>query len=174
MSGFNETHRLILPENPLRRVRLHASCGARAEDGVLLLGAAGAGKSDLLLRLVERGFDVVADDQVEVETGGNGSWASPPELLAGLLEVRGLGILQVAHRSRVRLVLAVALDDAAMVDAAPTSLAGTARLPVPSSHRLLGVPMLRLDATLVSVAIRIEIALDCLAGRHRLAVGALS
>ena len=44
---------------------LHASCAALRGDGVLILGPPGAGKSELVLRLLGRGWDLVADDQVE-------------------------------------------------------------------------------------------------------------
>ncbi len=81
-----------------RAIRLHASCASRAGAGVLLLGAPGAGKSELVLRLLARGFVLVADDQVVIEAGA----ARPPPALAGLLEVRGLGIVRVAYEAPVR------------------------------------------------------------------------
>ncbi len=76
--------------------KIHGSCAAREGDGVLLLGPPGAGKSDLLLRLLERGFALVADDWVEVTDG----WASSNPAGAGLLEVRGVGILRLPYVAR--------------------------------------------------------------------------
>lgn len=151
--------------------RLHAACGARHEKAVLLLGGAGSGKSDLLLRLIDRGFMLVADDQVLIDEG----CASPPPALAGLLEVRGLGLLRLPHRAPVALRLVLALDDAAMSEAVPDPGAtGTARLPAPARHRLLQLPLLRIEPFTASAAQRIEIALDCLDRRSSLDVGALS
>ena len=84
-------------------MQLHASCAARDVHGVLLLGPPGSGKSDLLLRLLDRGFALVADDRVEVEDGV----ARAPAALAGLVEVRGLGILSLPCQAEARLALAV-------------------------------------------------------------------
>ena len=73
--------------------QVHGSCVSRDGDGVLLIGPAGSGKSDLALRLLGRGFDLVADDRVDIEDG----IAAPPEALAGLLEVHGLGIVRLPY-----------------------------------------------------------------------------
>ena len=83
-------------------MQLHATCLARDDEGLLLLGSAGAGKSDLALRLLDHGFLLVADDRVDIEAGR----ARAPAALAGLLEVRGLGIFRLPFRTDVRLVLA--------------------------------------------------------------------
>ena len=62
-------------------------------------------------------LELVADDQVLIEDGR----ASPPRALAGLLEVRGLGILRITHQAPVTLMLVLALDDASMSAAEPES-----------------------------------------------------
>lgn len=139
-------------------MQIHASCGARDGAGVLLLGPPGAGKSDLLLRLLDRGFELVADDRVEVE--GNEVFAPPA--LAGLLEVRGLGLLRLPHRPRARLVLAVELG------------AGGERLPEPARHPRFGVPLVALDPFAVSAAQRVALALDCAEGRLAQQAGAFA
>lgn len=146
---------------PGRTRSMHASCAALGDQGVLLLGAPGSGKSDLLLRLVDRGFMLVADDRVLLEDGR----AAAPPVLAGLVEVRGLGLLRMAH------VEAVAVALVAMLDAEAGR--GTDRLPVPSAHPVLGVPVVRIAPFHVSAALRIELALDCLAGRRSLVAGVL-
>lgn len=134
-------------------MQVHASCAARHGDGVLLLGPAGIGKSDLLLRLLAHGFQLVADDRVDVENGQ----ACPPAALAGLLEVRGLGILRLAHVAPVHLALAVRLS--APGEPLPD------RLPQPAREPSLGVPLMTLDPGAPSAAARVSIALDCATGR---------
>ncbi|MFC4618581.1 HPr(Ser) kinase/phosphatase [Camelliibacillus cellulosilyticus] len=64
--------------------------------GVLLTGASGVGKSETALELVKRGHRLVADDSVEIrQTGENELVGSPPDLIRHLLEIRGLGIIDV-------------------------------------------------------------------------------
>jgi len=139
--------------------QLHASVVAKGDEGVILLGPSGAGKSELALLLLERGFTLVADDRVVLEEEG---WAGPPAELAGLLEVRGLGIFRLPHAPRARLVLAVSLGQAG------------ARLPAPRRHPALDLPLLQLAGASPAAALRIEWALDALAGRRELLVGAFT
>ena len=91
------------------RTLLHASCVELAGTGVVLLGPSGSGKSDLALRLIDGGAQLVADDRVVVERQGDRLMARPPEAIAGLIEVRGLGIMRVDHRASSALGLVVAL-----------------------------------------------------------------
>ena len=79
------------------RLLLHASAVALGGRAVLLRGASGAGKSDLTLRLIDEGAQLVADDQVELTADANGRMliAAAPEAIAGMLEVRGIGILRL-------------------------------------------------------------------------------
>src|ERR1700733_4175358 len=99
-------------------VRIHGTCVARDGAGVLILGPSGAGKSDLALRLLGRGFDLVADDQVDIVNG----LPPAPDALAGILEVRGVGIVRLPFSRDVKLKLVVDLADR------------TERLPYPEHH----------------------------------------
>ncbi|GIX12089.1 MAG: aldolase [Paracoccaceae bacterium] len=90
--------------------RLHASCVALGDAGVLLTGAAGAGKSTAALRLIALGAELVADDQVELSRAGERVLARPPAAIAGRIEARGIGILRMAHRAEVALAVVVDLD----------------------------------------------------------------
>ncbi len=85
----------------------HASCVAFGEDGILILGASGAGKSSLALELIALGAKLVADDQVELYAEDTGPCARAPAVLQGLLEARKVGLLQVdfAERAIIRLVI---------------------------------------------------------------------
>src|ERR1700744_5243648 len=87
--------------------RMHGSCVSKDGNAILLIGPSGSGKSDLVLRLLSRGFELVADDQVTICDG----YVSPPQELQGLLEVRGLGIVRLPHCSNARLALAVELGE---------------------------------------------------------------
>ena len=65
--------------------------------GVLLMGASGSGKSELALELVTRGHRLVADDAVECHRQGDRVQGRCPPLLAGFIQVRGLGILNLGR-----------------------------------------------------------------------------
>lgn len=78
---------------------IHASCVELSGKGLLLLGNAGAGKSSFALSLINRGFTLVGDDQVCIFPDDGKLRAQPAESLKGLLEVRGIGILQMLYSS---------------------------------------------------------------------------
>jgi HPr kinase/phosphorylase len=138
---------------------MHGSCIARDSCAVLIVGPSGSGKSDLVLRLLARGFELVADDQVDIMDGA----ACCPPGMAGLLEVRGLGIVRLPHRACARLALVVELGG----DTAE-------RLPQPERHGVLGVPVVRIDAAAASAAERVALALDCATGRVPQVAGAFA
>jgi serine kinase of HPr protein (carbohydrate metabolism regulator) len=109
---------------------IHASAvlvGARA---LLIRGPAGSGKSRLVLNLIHAAASgllvfarLVADDRVHVEAAHDRLVARPPARLAGLLEVRGLGIRQLQYEPMAIISCVVDLDAASsprMPDAATT------------------------------------------------------
>jgi HPr kinase/phosphorylase len=118
--------------------RLHATCVSIDGKGILLLGASGSGKSDLALRLIDSGAQLIADDQVEIVKTKNALLASPPAKLCGLIEARGVGILKLPYMQNVPLVLAVELVARKEVE----------RLPDPAffSCLALRLPLLSLHA----------------------------
>ena len=138
-------------------MQIHASCAAREGHGVLLLGPSGSGKSDLLLRLLGRGFALVADDRVDLD----GAVASAPPDLAGLLEVRGLGLVHLPYLPRAVVALAVELGQGA-------------RLPAPATHSASGRPLVHVDPGAASAPDRVALALDCALGRTRQHAGAFA
>ncbi len=147
---------------------LHASCAAFDGDGVMFLGPPGSGKSELVLRLLRRGWSLVADDQVELEADADGLLARPPAALGGMLEVRGLGIfrgLPVTAPARLRLA----------VELLP---AGTAppRLPEPARYDAAGrgIPRIALAGHEAAAADKVALALDAVRGRATCAVGAFA
>lgn len=89
---------------------IHASCVSLNNKGILIIGASGLGKSDLCLRLImERGARLVADDRVDLRNVEGQIVASAPEVLRGLLEVRGLGIIKQPYAPEAPVSLIVKL-----------------------------------------------------------------
>jgi serine kinase of HPr protein (carbohydrate metabolism regulator) len=130
---------------------IHASSVALDGRAVLITGPSGSGKSDLSLRLLDRGFSLVSDDQTIVKRTGDGLLASPPPTIAGKLEVRGIGIVEMEHVTDVRVSLVVELTNEIQ------------RMPDPSRERpVLGisVPLISIDANSPSAASKVAIALD--------------
>ncbi len=117
-------------------MNLHATCVAIGGYGVLLRGPSGGGKSDLALRLTDQYTDVilVADDRVDVVARDGAVYASPPQRIAGLLEVRGVGIVQMKYMNSVKLDLLVDLAGAQTIQ----------RLPEPEYGEILGVRLPRM------------------------------
>ncbi|MHA6723085.1 HPr kinase/phosphorylase [Sphingomonas sp. RS2018] len=88
---------------------IHASCVAIDGRAVLIEGRSGAGKSDLALRLIDRGARLVSDDYTVLDARGGALIATPPGNLAGRMEVRGIGIIEMAHVVDVPVALMVSI-----------------------------------------------------------------
>jgi serine kinase of HPr protein (carbohydrate metabolism regulator) len=137
----------------------HGTCVALGTDAALIRGKSGAGKSDLALRFLalrdgEAGqTSLVADDQVHLTSTEDRLMASPPAKLAGLIEVRGLGIQQVPYVGAARIVLVcdlVAVQDVPRMPPDPwerTVLAGSE------------VPVLKLAAFEASAPLKLKLAI---------------
>lgn len=112
---------------------LHASCVVLERRGLLILGAAGTGKSALALGLMALGAALVSDDRTHVRRRGDRVYARAPEAIAGLIEARGLGILRAEAVAEVRVSAVMELDRRDLE-----------RLPPPRTIALLGceVPLL--------------------------------
>lgn len=130
---------------------LHASTVSFDGRAVLITGRSGAGKSDLALRLLDRGFTLVSDDQTLVHRDGDRLIASAPAAIAGKLEIRGLGIIDVEIAADLPVALLVELTSE------------VERLPDDSRDRqVLGVrlPLVSIDAMAASAAAKVVLALD--------------
>ena len=127
----------------------HASCVAIGGRAVLIAGESGAGKSDLALRLIDRGAVLVSDDQVMLSAEEGQLIASAPATIAGQIEVRGLGIMAMPHRTAMPVSLLIELG-------APAE-----RMPEPRTRTLCGfaVPVVALDPFEASAPIKAELAL---------------
>lgn len=90
---------------------IHATSVAIGGRGVLILGPSGAGKSDLALRLIDRGAILISDDYTMLEARDGRLLASPPETIAGKLEIRHIGIVNIDYAMLVPVALAVRLEE---------------------------------------------------------------
>ena len=113
---------------------IHATSLVLGGSGVLLRGPSGAGKSDLALRAIEAGAVLVGDDQVRLEAVGRRLWVYALAHSGGRIEVRGIGIANVANVPAAPLGL---VADLAGPGETPD------RLPEPADERLLGIDVPR-------------------------------
>ncbi|MBF0093460.1 MAG: HPr kinase/phosphatase C-terminal domain-containing protein [Alphaproteobacteria bacterium] len=115
--------------------RIHATCVVVEGRGVLLRGGSGSGKSDLALRLMSAGAALVADDYADLDARDGGLRATAPPATAGLLEVRGLGVVDVGCVKEAEVVLVVDLVPPDEVE----------RMPEESACVFLGCPVRRVS-----------------------------
>jgi serine kinase of HPr protein (carbohydrate metabolism regulator) len=141
----------INPGPRLSAETVHASTVALDGRAVLITGPSGSGKSDLALRLLDRGFTLVSDDQTLVRKDGNRLLASAPPTIAGKLEIRGIGIVDMDRVEDVPVALLVELTSEIR------------RLPDDSRERpILGIPLplITIDAMPASAPSKVALALD--------------
>lgn len=151
------------------RVLVHASCvmlgeAARPFNGprhaaVLIMGQPGSGKSDLALRLIERGGCLVSDDQTALFVQDGRLFAEAPPTIRGKLEMRGVGIVTLEAAPPSPLALAVEIDAEAAI----------ARLPEPAFYaappalgRVARIPLIRLKPFEASAPTKVAAAASAL------------
>ncbi|MDR0832422.1 MAG: HPr(Ser) kinase/phosphatase, partial [Bacillales bacterium] len=96
-SQFITSLTLFLSEAMAPSLSLHGTLLEVSGVGLLLLGASGIGKSEIALDLVRRGHRLVADDSVEITYVSNALYGKAPEVLKRVIEVRGLGVIDVTN-----------------------------------------------------------------------------
>lgn len=140
-----------MTDNPL-----HATSVAIDGRVILLMGGSGSGKSDLALRLIDRGAMLVSDDYTHLTLCDGRLLAFPPATIAGQMEVRHVGIVTMPHVHNLPVALAIRLDDK------------PERMPDrDQSIPVMGVdiPVVSLDAREASAPIKAELALRSVADR---------
>ena len=130
---------------------VHGNTVVKDGRAVLITGPSGSGKSDLTLRLLDRGFKLISDDRTVLKRVGERVLASAPPTIAGKMEVRGLGIVEIAHEDNVPVALVVELTS------------DIQRLPEDSRERLIlgvGLPFVTIDAMPASAPAKVDLALE--------------
>jgi serine kinase of HPr protein (carbohydrate metabolism regulator) len=129
---------------------LHATSVAIGGRAVLLCGASGMGKSDLALRLIDRGAILVSDDYTLLKWVDGRLEATAPQTITGKMEVRGLGLVDMPCVDYARVALIIELSDS--IDRMPED---------PEERLIVGarVPVVRLAALEPSAPIKVELAL---------------
>ncbi|MCW8834937.1 MAG: HPr kinase/phosphatase C-terminal domain-containing protein [Rhodospirillales bacterium] len=130
--------------------QIHGTCILIEGIGVVLRGPPGCGKSDLALRLIDGGARLVADDRVDLDLKEDWVCATPPSTLAGRMEIRGIGIVEIRHVHEAPVGLIVDLVPSDEVE----------RLPNPASAEILGhiLPLVRLNPFEASAPAKVRVA----------------
>jgi serine kinase of HPr protein (carbohydrate metabolism regulator) len=139
---------------------VHATAISIGGHGVIICGPSGHGKSDLALRLIDRGAILISDDRAIIEEHDGQPVLQPAPNIAGMIEVRGIGILEMEYARNIPLKLLVNLADIAERFVESIKVADVAGYAV---HKIT------LSAFEASAAIKVELALksvvDPIAGR---------
>ena len=124
--------------------------------GVLFRGTTGSGKSDLALRLIDSGARLIADDYTELSYENTTLVARAPQTIGGLLEVRGIGILNIGGRLQTELGVVIDLVTAEQVE----------RRPEDETIELLGisVPLFRLTPLEASSPAKVRLVVRLVKG----------
>lgn len=116
---------------------LHATSVSYLKYAALLRGPSASGKSDLAYRYInlpcnmnahpgadpaaarEKVHQLVSDDQVKLERRGNRIFAEPPRSIAGKIELRGIGIVELSYIERAELILIIDLQSTTPLERMP-------------------------------------------------------
>ena len=141
-------------------IRLHATCVSVSGIGILIRGAPGSGKSDLALRLIDEGADLVSDDYCEITVESGHLMAGAPGTIAGKLEIRGFGIVQLPHIDKMAVGLIVDLSKPHEIERLPSTTTVIIESVV--------LPWLRIDPFTAFATHKVHIVVQTLTNRAQL------
>ena len=130
---------------------MHSSSVVIEDNGVLILGNSGCGKSDLALRLIDNGATLISDDVSICKKSLNNIYLHCPPEIKGLLEVREIGIITVPFVERIKLSLVVNLKNKI-----------NERFPEDNYFKILGIkiPLITIDGKNSSAVAKIKVKLN--------------
>jgi serine kinase of HPr protein (carbohydrate metabolism regulator) len=128
--------------------------------GVLVTGSSGAGKTDLMLRALDAGFRLVADDRTLVWASSGRPFGRAPDVLSGQMELRGVGVLAEPPLPMAEIAAVLRCED---------ETSEVERIPEPEFQRIAGaeVPLLRAHALDASAPVKLGRALIHLGHGYR-------
>ena len=131
--------------------KMHSSSVVIDDNGVLILGDSGSGKSDLALRLIDNGATLISDDISICRKNSSNIYLYCPPEIKGLLEVREIGIITVPFVERIKLRLVVNLQSK-----------NNERFPKENSYRILGIkiPLISIEGKNSSAVAKIKVKLN--------------
>ena len=131
--------------------RVHSSAVVLDDNGVLIMGDSGSGKSDLALRLIDNGATLISDDISICRKNSNNIYLYCPQEIKGLLEVREVGIITVPFVERIKLRLVVNLKSN-----------NNERSPKDNSFKILGIkiPIINIEGKNSSAVAKIKVKLN--------------
>ncbi len=135
---------------------IYATSVAINNFGVIIIGKSGSGKSDLALRLINnKNAVLVSDDRTDICVKDNKLYASAPEVIKGLMEIRGVGIVRLDYMpiAEVKLVINL-VDDIKKIERVPKNFF--------YEYFNLKIPMLDLYAFEVSAVDKVVIKLKAI------------
>jgi serine kinase of HPr protein (carbohydrate metabolism regulator) len=159
-----------------RTSSVHASAVLVGTRAVLIRGPSGAGKSRLAFDLILAGRSgqlpaavLVGDDRVHLDTAGDQMWVRPAPELAGLIEIRGLGIRRCEYASEavVGLVVDLAAEDAERLppaEALQIDLNGVLLPRIPVGIRFAPLPLVVAALTTTESSSSVNLPADCTKG----------
>ncbi len=136
-------------KNIEKKINIHATALFLDMIGILLTGKSGSGKSDLALRLIKQNKgELIADDRTELINNNGEIIASAPKILQGLLEIRGIGIINQKFLKSQRIDVIIDLDTP------PQRIP-----PKEESREILGIslPLFYLNSFEISATLKVEL-----------------
>lgn len=135
--------------------QIHGTCISINDIALVFIGPPGSGKSDLALRLIDQGANLIADDRIDIFAKNKKLIAKPPKQITGLLEIRGLGIVKINYKPLGIISLIFRM----------TSSGDIERLPKIKNWSMHGIilPLFPLDPFSASACAKVRIAIRNLA-----------